>query len=422
MYCHKCGKKVSGEDNFCNNCGAKIENNEVIKNDQTKLKQVNSVKNKRTILIVGITLGIFIVSCLGVTYFKFKNKSENINTLQSVETLSENSIDDNVPIKSEETPDSTKETHKEKEVFAKLLKSTKWLTENTDYAKIPQFIKFLVLDINQDGTCEMMLYHGDSGGLAGLTLSIVSYNVNEDKINAQKINVGHGGYSGYLNNEKTIVVGGGSQGSSYTAGYKQEGDKYIKEFFTFDNASGSAKGRDIVYTLNDNNVSKEKYNEFLDSINNNITYTEMYLINDENIKNVLGIDPNTIVEDSIDKYSTLRFKTAGQAKDWLLTQDNTFINNKNLYIKESNDNEIINLFSQHFVLEKDDYYLFDAYYKKQDIGESDPMRYLVGKHTGNIYLIGPQPTGYAYLIKNNQVIEKLKYDNKESHDWRELMS
>lgn len=417
MYCSKCGKQIPDGDKFCLNCGVKIDN-PIIKDDPTKLRQVNSVKNNtnRKTLIIGITLCIFIALCLGVTYFKFMNKSENTNTSQSTETLTANSTDDNIPAKSEKTPDLTKETHKEKEVFAKLLKSKKWLTENTDYAKSPDFIKFLVLDVNQDGTCEMILYHGDSGGLAGLTLSIVSYDVNEDKVNAQKINVSHGGYKGYLSNEKTIVTGGMATGGiSFMFGYKLDGDRYIETFYASDNIGGVGSETKIAYTLNDNNVSKEKYNQFIDPIKNNLTYTEMYSIKDENIKKVLGIDPSRLAEDSsINKYSTLKFSTAEQAKEWLLKQDGDFLDKKGLNIKENNG--MLEMLKQHFMFEKDDYYLFDAPYK--DYSETEPMMYLVGKHTGNVYLVGNQPGCYSYLIKNNQVIEKLKYDNKESTDWR----
>lgn len=236
----------------------------------------------------------------------------------------------------------------------------------------------------------------------------------------KKINVSHGSYRGYLSNEKTIVVGGGSQGSSYMSGYKPEGDRYLETFFTLDTAGAYLDENKAVYTLNDNNVSKEKYNQFIDPIKANLTHTEMYPISNENIKNVLGVDPDTIVVDnSIDKYSTLKFSTAEQAKEWLLKQDSTFIAkyNANL-IKEDIDNELIKTFFQCYVLEQDDYYLFLLPFDES--GNEESMHYLVGKHTGNVYSISPSAGGYAYLIKDSRVIEKLKYNNEKSGDWREL--
>ena len=85
---------------------------------------------------------------------------------------------------------------------------------------------------------------------------------------------------------------------------------------TLDNMAGSAEESNIFYKLNDNDVSKEKYIEFLNSINTNLNYTEMYSINDENIRNILEIDPDTIKEDSsLERYSTLKFSTSEQAKE-----------------------------------------------------------------------------------------------------------
>lgn len=416
MYCQECGIKLAEGDKFCNNCGTKIKGNDIITNGKKENEKINSVKNNnKKLLIIGIIISVLVaLSVLGVLYFKFINKSESIDTIQSVKSSGQNSGNDSSQINSEKTQDAAKEIHKEKEVFAKLLKSKKWLSENTDYAKSPDFIRFSVLDINQDGVCEMLLYHGDSGGLAGLTLSIVSYDVNEDTVSAQKINVSHGGYRGYVSNEKEIIVGGAHQGTAYMYGYILKGNKYVKSFNTFDTAGANIDESKATFKLNDIIVSKEKYSDFVNSINNNITSNEMYAINDENIKIVLGVDTNTISEDSIDRYSTLKFKTSDQAKEWLLKQDGDFIAKNNLNIKENNG--MLEMIRRHFILESDDYYLFEASYK-DELGV-EPMRYLIGKHTGNVYLVGNQGGRYTYLIYNNQVIEKLKWDNKESSDWR----
>ena len=44
MYCYKCGKKVSSEDNFCLYCGTNIENNQSIETYEVKNEESISVK------------------------------------------------------------------------------------------------------------------------------------------------------------------------------------------------------------------------------------------------------------------------------------------------------------------------------------------------------------------------------------------
>lgn len=59
-------------------------------------------------------------------------KPKNTSVPQSTDAELQNNTGD-----TKETLDKIKEANKEKEVFAKLLKSPKWLTENTDYKKKP---------------------------------------------------------------------------------------------------------------------------------------------------------------------------------------------------------------------------------------------------------------------------------------------
>jgi hypothetical protein len=161
-------------------------------------------------------------------------------------------------------------TNGEKEIYINLLTNKDWLTEHTDFEQGGQ-VKNIILDINQDGISEMLLYWGEySGGLGGKTISIVT--CNNGKINVEDINTSHGGYYGYSSSEKVFFVSGGQGGNSYIKGYKLD-DNYCKEVYSCEDNAGEVGKENATYILNGQEVSEAEYSESFEKfgeINKNI--------------------------------------------------------------------------------------------------------------------------------------------------------
>jgi hypothetical protein len=187
---------------------------------------------------------------------------------------------------------STEEASAKKK-FAELLQDKQWLSQNTKYKKQGD-IQFTTLDINQDGTPEMLLYYGE-GSMADKTLYVVTYN-NGD-INVQAINTSHGGYAGYLSDEKVILTSGMTQGYVYGSAYKLQDGQYKQVYSWSDNRGnvwynddGSlAEGsKNLKCEINNSEVSKEEYDKFQEKIVDAVKNSkEFYEINYSNIQKYL---------------------------------------------------------------------------------------------------------------------------------------
>ena len=149
-------------------------------------------------------------------------------------------------------------TKEEKREYEGLLRNEEWLAEHTDFERNGQ-IRNIILDINQDGISEMLLFWGESsGGLGGKKISVVTYN--NGKVNVQDLDSNHGMYYGYSNSEKIFFISGGTQGNSYINGYKLENSNCEKVFSATDNV-GRYGEENATYVINGEKVSKAEYDK-----------------------------------------------------------------------------------------------------------------------------------------------------------------
>ncbi|SFC48153.1 zinc-ribbon domain-containing protein [Clostridium uliginosum] len=307
MYCTQCGKEIKEGVSYCENCGIKIDNNDANSsiNQDKNIEVYKSKKNKNVLAIVIVAVLIIALGGGGFAYVKHSKIVTSTNVVENNknETLQDNTSEE-ITSKSTESK-KTPVYHGEKEVYAKLLKNRNWLIKNAEYDKSPDYIRFLILDVNKDGISEMLLYHEGNAGLAGITLSVISYDSDSNKIRKRDINTSHGGYRGYLDSDNTIVTSFSHMGHSMLIGWKIQGDEYVKSFNSDDDLGRHAEEdlSQVQYLINDKSVSKEKYNDYISSVNNNLTYTEMYELNDYNIRNVLGVEPSNIENEDYIPYA-----------------------------------------------------------------------------------------------------------------------
>lgn len=132
------------------------------------------------------------------------------------------------------------------QAYADLLKDTNWLKDNgiiygndTDDA----IDSVIVIDINQDGVYEMLLYRWKF-------LYIITYNNGNIK-KIEDIHAADGGYRGYSSSKKVFFVSAGRMGHYFTDGYKLENNECKKVFSSTD---------DEVYSRNDENLSAVEHN------------------------------------------------------------------------------------------------------------------------------------------------------------------
>jgi hypothetical protein len=155
-----------------------------------------------------------------------------------------------------------KNPSKEVKEYINKLNNAAWINQYTKGASY----KNELIDINEDGVKEMLLfYEKPYSGLAGVTGAIVTYNGGNVKL---KEVVSHGGFFGYLKDENVIFTVYGNQGYSTYNGYKIEGGE-AKEVYTLED--GIAALKDNMCKINGVNVSKEKYQAFLDSLDRSIS-------------------------------------------------------------------------------------------------------------------------------------------------------
>lgn len=286
MYCVKCGKENKDEDLYCNNCGNKLDkamdkNLALDKENKITKRKLSSkvVAGVIALIVIGIGITIYSMNKHNVSYTN-SSSTDNNKVDQSVvatDTL-EKSKEDELALK-EKTANEAKET------FGKLLQDKVWLCKNANYANNGSNT-FSILDIDQDGIPEMLLSNS-SGGLANYSLSVVTYN--NGNVNVQVINTSHGGFAGYLSDEKVFFIKMGSMGTSFGIGYKLEGNQCTEAYSWEDN---SGTGKDLVCKINKNQVSEEEYKEFCKKFENaESNSNNFYEINSDNIKKVLGVEP-----------------------------------------------------------------------------------------------------------------------------------
>ena len=319
----------------------------------------------------------------------------------------------------------------EEEVYAKLLKSREWLELHAEYDNDNGYvnsrtnIRFLPLDVDKDDSLDLLLYHEGTSGNAGLTLSVISYDKIKDRIKIRDINTGHGGYAGYLSDSNMIMTYSGKFGASYLFGYKLENDSYVNAMKIYDDYGHYPEEESYraVYEINDEKVSVEEYKQYLENIQERMSHTEMYELNDVNIRNILGVEPKNVDYKEIKRYMGDEDITVEEAKKLIYKEDSEYIKKNNIDKLELVDTLMYRkgLFSSHF-LPKDVYYMFNAIDTSIPEDEKDePEKYLVGKYFGRVYSVSSQLQNDVYLIKNNEIIDTKQYCGSDatSVKWRD---
>jgi len=150
------------------------------------------------------------------------------------------------------------------QAYADLLNDTNWLKDNgiiyrngTD----DTIDSVIVIDINQDGVYEMLLY-------SWKFLYIITYNNGNIK-KIEDIHAADGGYSGYSSSKKIFFVSAGRMGAYWTDGYKLENNECKKIFSSTDDEiiSHTDEGSAIVghdYTINGQKVSTTEYDKYFE--------------------------------------------------------------------------------------------------------------------------------------------------------------
>ncbi|OOM15799.1 zinc ribbon domain-containing protein [Clostridium saccharobutylicum] len=297
MYCEKCGKKSEEGDLYCSNCGNKL--------NESKYNRHGIVKGKLNakifvgvivLIIIGVGSTIFFTNKLKMSENKTLSKTNsgvtqpsaddtssdpktqtNTENESSSSTSTQNSKNDEIASKQKNGKDA-------KEKFASLLQDTTWLTNNAEY-KNSGSVKFLILDINQDGVPEMLLSN-QSGSLASWAIYVVTYNNNNNNnVDVQKINTSHGGFAGYLSDEKVFLINGEQMGYGWGTAYKLDNNQCVQVYTWADNAG---TGKELEGKINDASVSQAEYKEFTKKFQNaDSNYKEFYDINTENINKYL---------------------------------------------------------------------------------------------------------------------------------------
>ena len=143
--------------------------------------------------------------------------------------------------------------------YTALLNDTSWQEQNG----IIDISQNIIMDVNQDGTNEMLLNNGPN--MAQLKVSIVSYN--NGNIKVDNIPSGQGGYYGYIKDENILCEAGQHMGYFYGSGYKFKNGNWEKvytwssELINDDKLDGFRK-----CTLNGNSVSEAEFKQFLNKI------------------------------------------------------------------------------------------------------------------------------------------------------------
>ncbi|GEP65679.1 hypothetical protein CBE01nite_34470 [Clostridium beijerinckii] len=143
--------------------------------------------------------------------------------------------------------------------YAEILQSKQLMRKYNIQCDNPLTLFNNVIDIDQDGTFEMIITHGNSMG--SLTISIFTYK--DGNIQVEHIPFGHGWYVGYNSDRKEFIINAQTQGNIWGAGYKLENNKCIK----VDSWDCHNNGLGESYKLNGTNISQDEFDEFIAKFN-----------------------------------------------------------------------------------------------------------------------------------------------------------
>lgn len=243
------------------------------------------LKKTLTILIISI-LSLNIVAC-----------GEDVSKIETNEVVQSQPQDE---VEIEKEVEEEKKENQEMSVYANLLLDEVWLKNNISRYETAnkKSLSFLPLDINQDGTSEMLLVH-EIDGLAGRTLRVISYENNE--IKTEELSLGHSGFSGYFQDEKTFYIHGMQQGATWGVGYKFENGKCVK-VHSFRGDEGFQDMEQHKYEIDQVNVSKEEYEGYYEKTANvDIDNYQFQEISIDNINKYLGVKLSEKISNSSDE-------------------------------------------------------------------------------------------------------------------------
>lgn len=384
----------------------------------------NKEKSKK--ILIGLIMLFMIIIILFISIFYTLQKEKNTNKKEklSVETSSQEEDVQDLDTKISETENETS-LHEENEVYAKILKNEDWIINELQNNVTKSVNEFLVLDINKDGINEMLLRCYGKEPPDG-RLTIISYDENSKKIIKQDINMNdsHSSYMGYCSDKMAILTNDVYQGARFVGGHTFDNNECIESFVLSDNTGMTLDEYEQQFIINDEIVSKEEYDKFWEDINKNLSNTEMYPITDENIEKFLEVDITKISNDEdLNKYLDYKFFSVDEAKELIYKEDGNFMNQTGYTILEYFDqcDKDEHGFTE-YNLPDDQYYIFDALRGNEDEYSGEPMKYMIGQSTGNVYLLPTQIGRYIYLIKDNEVIKTLQYAGSTNvTDWRRSM-
>ncbi|MCQ2026829.1 hypothetical protein [Clostridium butyricum] len=151
------------------------------------------------------------------------------------------------------------------QAYTNALKDISWLKNNgIVFRDGKSYIeKVIVLDIDQDGILEMIIYNGTCS--ADYKVSVFNYS--NGKIQKLKdIETFSGGYLGYSPLKKIFFVSGGNMDNYYTDGYMIDNNQCINSYLSTDSIKYSRDNDGNVisythnYTINNKKVSENEYN------------------------------------------------------------------------------------------------------------------------------------------------------------------
>lgn len=149
-----------------------------------------------------------------------------------------------------------------------LLNDNSWLQENGIIFKNGKSYieKAVVLDVNQDGILDMLIWNGTCS--ADYKVSVFTYSNSKEKIIKLKdIETFSGGYLGYSSSKKVFLVSGGHMDNYFTDGYTIEDDKCVNYYESTEHVDYlTDNNRNVIseshkYTLNGKEVSEKEYND-----------------------------------------------------------------------------------------------------------------------------------------------------------------
>lgn len=350
------------------------------------------MKKLKSIIMVVLTATIAITfsGCIS-------NVKENNIAVENLENVNNENIEE-------------EETHEEMEAYAKLLQDYDWLCDNTDYDKVPNEVKFLPLDINDDGVSELLIHHNTTSKRNWCELiSVVSYE--DGLINIDHIEISHGRLYGYSKKKKAVATTSINQGYRGTVFYTFDNGKVNREVCFLDPEGVDEQFKDQ-YSIDGERVSEEEFRERMNEyeIDTNSEKYTMHDISYENIVKYLGVE--TMDDDEL---------TFLEAKHLILENDKNYIEKtsvgKDGVVYKGDTFEVTeeNLEMAAIKRPLGNYYLFEMRYDEM----TQPGGYYVCIEDRKVYTHYTEAYAHHYRIENNKVVEKLPFTLDESlPDWR----